>query len=409
MDGLSYDQFVAQLRSALHYLYDPVNLRRSPLVELLGFSGEFDQAAALHQGLVAAIGKLKPPGDEPSQARAWRIYDTLNLQYVRQLERTAVATQLGISERQMRREQRLAIEALAQQLWQRAAPAFQPPTDTTSTTALPPHQTLSTELSWLQTPAAEEHVPLREALENVLALAQPLALRWRVALSIDLPDDLAGLPVSPLALRSILLTLLTIALPRAGSARVVVAVARQDAAIQLYITGAGHHDDQAAFSPKEQDALNTAQELASFYGATLEFASLQAAGLAFTLMLPAPAQLTVLVIDDNTDWLELMARYSSGSRYHIVGASDPASGPALAEKLQPALILLDVMMHNIDGWQVLSELRQAPATASIPVIVCTILPLEEMALSLGASAFLQKPVSQQQLLRILDRQSRLLE
>ena len=106
------------LRSALHYLYDPVHLRRSPLVELLDLGGAFDTAAALQQTLVAAIGALKPADDEPPQSRAWRIYDVLNFHYVRQLTREAVAMQLGVSERQLRREQRLAIEALGQHLWQ---------------------------------------------------------------------------------------------------------------------------------------------------------------------------------------------------------------------------------------------------------------------------------------------------
>ena len=118
MDKLTYDQFVNLLRSALHYLYDPVHLRRSPLVALLGLSDEFDQAASLQQALIEAIGKLKPADSESPRSRSWRTYDTLNLQYVRQLPRDAVATQLGISERQMRREQRVAIEALAQQIWQ---------------------------------------------------------------------------------------------------------------------------------------------------------------------------------------------------------------------------------------------------------------------------------------------------
>lgn len=91
-----------------------------------------------------------------------------------------------------------------------------------------------------------------------------------------------------------------------------------------------------------------------------------------------------------------------------MGTCEPSTAPACAEKLQPALILLDVMMHNVDGWQVLNELLQKPVTAHIPVIVCTILPLEEMAISLGAAGFLQKPVSQQHFLELLDQQSRLL-
>jgi len=60
-------------------------------------------------------------------------------------------------------------------------------------------------------------------------------------------------------------------------------------------------------------------------------------------------------------------------------------------------------MPNIDGWQVLSELRQSPATHRIPIVVCTVLPLADLALSLGVNAFLQKPVTQDQFLGILDR------
>ncbi len=69
MEELTYDQFVDYLRSALHYLYDPVRLRSSPLVDLLGLTQEFDKAAALQQLLTAAIRALKPDEDEPPQSR----------------------------------------------------------------------------------------------------------------------------------------------------------------------------------------------------------------------------------------------------------------------------------------------------------------------------------------------------
>ena len=62
-----------------------------------------------------------------------------------------------------------------------------------------------------------------------------------------------------------------------------------------------------------------------------------------------------------------------------------------------------------DGWQILSDLRQDPATAGLPIIICTALPVEDLALSLGATAFLQKPVTQEQFLRVLDQQVRLSE
>ncbi|MFO7635385.1 MAG: response regulator [Caldilinea sp.] len=409
MDDLTYDQFVAFLRSALHYLYDPVHLRRSPLVDILALSSEFDQAAALQQTLTTAIRALKPAEDESPQSSAWRIYDTLNLQYVRQLAREAVATQLGISERQMRREQRSAIEALAQHLWRQAAPKPQAGNQPEIPADDDAERPLSRELGWLKTPEAEERIPFGAALDEVLTLAQPLAQQWKVSLQSDLQTELAALPANRLALRSILITLLTVAVPRAGHSPVVVTATLEDSAVRLHITCSDRTAMQLPFSAKEVDSLAAALELASFYGATLEYTQSEKIGFVVNLTLPAPVQVPVLVIDDNADWLELVQRYASGSRYQIIGAREPATARALAEKVQPSLILLDVMMQNVDGWQVLGELHQEPSTSHIPVVICTILPVEGMALSLGASAFLQKPVSQQQFLSILDQQSRLLD
>jgi len=64
---------------------------------------------------------------------------------------------------------------------------------------------------------------------------------------------------------------------------------------------------------------------------------------------------------------------------------------------------LDVMLPGIDGWELLGQLREHPQTSCIPVVVCTILPQEPLALALGAAAFLRKPVSREALLSALDR------
>jgi CheY-like chemotaxis protein len=405
--ALTYEQFLGHLRSALHYLYDPVHLRRSPLVTLLGVAGEFDKAAALEHALAQAIGELKPPDDEPPQSRAWRVYDVLSFQYLRQSDRTAVAMQLGISERQLRREQRLALEALARHLWRRLSPAALTagfPSGEAPDHAPDPDNALSEELVWLKQPTPEERVSLAEVLQTVCDLAQPLAEQWEVVLQIDMDAGLADLPVTQLALRSIVLTILTVAIPRAGRGPVLISAARQAHEIDLQVACSDQSAGQPPLSERERAGLETAQNLAEFYGARLAHPLGTARGFSVALTLPAPQQRPVLVIDDNADWLELLQRYATGSRYQIIGTREPATARRLAEKVQPAAILLDVMMANIDGWQVLSELRHEPATSRLPVIICTILPVESLALSLGANAFLQKPVTQEQFLQTLDRQ-----
>ena len=259
-------------------------------------------------------------------------------------------------------------------------------------------------MRWLKNPVHEERLPLGEALADTLALARPLARQWQVALVDNLPDELYQLPVSQLALRSILLTLLTVAIPRAGRAPISVNASRQDDTVRLSIVCSNPAGSHATLSAKETDALGTAHELAAFHDVVLDIAAAEKSAFAATLTLPTPTQVSVFVIDDNADWLELVQRYTSGSQYQITGTRDSSAAPAVVAKMQPAIVLLDVMMKNVDGWQVLSELRQDPATSHIPVVICTVLPVEDMAIALGASDFLQKPISQQRFLQILDRQ-----
>ena len=404
----SYEQFVRYLRSALHYLYDPVHLRRSPLVDMLGLAGEFDRAAALQHILTEAIRALKPAEDEPPQSRAWGVYDTLNFQYIRQSARDAVATQLGISERQLRREQRRALEALAHYLLQKsdlASPkVIDRPEQTATRPALEAGQALSEELVWLQNPVPEPRIPLNEVLHTVHSLAQPLAEQWQVPLRISVPGGLSQLPVTQLALRHILLTILSVAIPHAGQGEVVIAAAQLGAEIELRVTCCDSRAGQMPFSDKDAAILETAQNLATFYGAQLSFSHQKLMGFAVTLTLPAPERIPVLVIDDNADWLELLQRYTAGSRYQVVGTRQPETARSLVQKVQPAVIFLDVMMHDMDGWQVLSDLRHEPAMGQLPIVICTVLPVESLALSLSANAFLQKPVTLDQFLKVLDQQ-----
>jgi CheY-like chemotaxis protein len=75
----------------------------------------------------------------------------------------------------------------------------------------------------------------------------------------------------------------------------------------------------------------------------------------------------------------------------------------LAGEKHPDAITLDVMMPNVDGWQVLRGLANAPATANIPVIICSVLKEPELAFSLGARAYLKKPVDRLELVATLAR------
>jgi CheY-like chemotaxis protein len=119
-------------------------------------------------------------------------------------------------------------------------------------------------------------------------------------------------------------------------------------------------------------------------------------------VVPAVAQVPVLVIDDNADTLQLLQRYTMGTRFRFMGSRDPEQALERAAEASPSVIVLDVMMPEIDGWKVLGRLREHPVTGGVPIVVCTILAQKELALSLGASGFIRKPMTRQEFLGCLD-------
>ena len=407
MNPLTNAELVGFLRNALHYLYDSVHLRRNPLVQTLGLSDEFDPAAALQRLLTEAIRDLKPAVDEPPQSRAWHVYDILNLHYVRQFDRRMVANQLGISERQLRREQRLALEDLAQKVWHdlgRSPLLIQTPPN--AAPAQPEHEqdkAFSEELGWLKSPMLEQRIPLGEILRTVHGLVQSLAKNMQVNLQIEIDTRLEDIPVNQLVIRNTLLSIISAVIPQTTHGKVTLMAARSGLEIEIKVIARSSSTSQVPILDMDHTGLEAARRLVSFYGASLATFQ-QASGFTISLLVPLPEQIPILVVDDNADWLDMLKRYAVGSRYQVIGTRDPETARNLALKVQPAVIFLDVMMPNIDGWQIFSELRNEPSTSQTPIVICTVLPLEGLALSLGVNAFLQKPVTQDQFLKTLEQQ-----
>ena len=101
--------------------------------------------------------------------------------------------------------------------------------------------------------------------------------------------------------------------------------------------------------------------------------------------------------------MALFSRYLAGSSYRLI-AVDPLHEPLeRIAQIAPDAILLDVMMSQVGGWDILQRLKADPGLSQIPVIVCSVLDEPELAASLGAAASLRKPVRRAQLLECLGR------
>jgi len=142
-------------------------------------------------------------------------------------------------------------------------------------------------------------------------------------------------------------------------------------------------------------------------------------GSTFTFILPVPTRMaedegrrpmphlmarmrTVLVVDDDPDIANLIKMHLENSGYRVLVLGSGHSVVAWAEEKRPDLILLDLLLPDIDGLEVLRKLKENPTTADIPVVVLTIVPDDGTARSLGAVDYLTKPIEQEELLQSVE-------
>jgi CheY-like chemotaxis protein len=264
------------------------------------------------------------------------------------------------------------------------------------------------ELGWLMEAQPVKPERLSDEVQAALDVVQPLAAKNGVTLNSQVADGLPGLAVHSAALNQILVTLLGLAINEAGSGAVKVSARQLPVAVEIILKVTA--TSQPVEHGSEANAgLEIAEELAHISGGRLYRQSTSGSPFPIRLVLPALEQFPVLIIDDNEDSLQLFKRYAAGTRYDIVSTRDTDQVAALVERIHPRIIVLDIMMPKENGWIVLGRLRQHPLTAETPIIISTILPQEKLAISLGASAYLKKPVSRQSFLQALDQQFALLE
>jgi len=117
-------------------------------------------------------------------------------------------------------------------------------------------------------------------------------------------------------------------------------------------------------------------------------------------------QKTIIVVEDDADAAEMLAEMVRVSGYRVLKASGSSTAMALIAKELPSAVILDIMMPDISGLEVLRYMRREPILSKIPVIVVSakILPTDiRTGLEAGASFYLTKPVSFVDLKQALER------
>jgi CheY-like chemotaxis protein len=414
---------IQPLQDALRHLYDPVELRRSPLAGAFATPAGTDvptgtggppgdeAPAALRRILIEAIQSLQPPMRLPQASRAWRIYHVLAYRYIEQSTQKQVAAELGLGIRQLRRLEVAALQALAETLESHRgsatprSPSLQEKNTRPESPSLNAPPDAEQELALLKKTSPSQVFELKPFLENILRTVAPLMESLQVSL-VFIPDaSLSEVYGQLIPIRHGIINVLSAVGQSVAGGSIQLTFAPEAGGACLQVAAAPPPEQPLAARDQLTESVKLGQRLVALSAGSMSLAIEPGGqpGLTLRVSLPLSSPRVVLALDDNLDALRLFERYLAGSAYRLSGLQDPSLLISTAETLGPDIILLDVMLPGVDGWELLGRLREHPRLGKIPVIVSTILPQESLALALGAAAFLKKPVSQESFLQALDR------
>jgi DNA-binding response OmpR family regulator len=107
----------------------------------------------------------------------------------------------------------------------------------------------------------------------------------------------------------------------------------------------------------------------------------------------------ILVVDDDPTILDLIAQVLLEEGYDVLTSSDGSAALSVASERLPKLILLDLMMPQMNGWQVVGELKASSRTRAIPILLLSARrDVAKTASELGVTAYLEKPFDIEELL-----------
>jgi CheY-like chemotaxis protein len=258
---------------------------------------------------------------------------------------------------------------------------------------------LTQELDWLSDSSLHAQIDLAHAVRDALELIQPLLAQSKARVSV--PETISGLLMAhPVAFQQVLLSLLYFSIRICGENEVKLELIPQLGRQEIQVTGI-RSEQTVQGEGEEQRLLETLRQLVDMSQGRFTY---HPTGAIFRAVVSFDAVelVPVLVIDDNPEIITLMQRFTVNTPYRIHGVSEPRLAIAQALKVLPKIIVLDIMMPQVDGLQVLSWFKHHPNLGHIPVIVCSVMPQKDLADSLGASGFISKPILRESLIAVLD-------
>jgi signal transduction histidine kinase/CheY-like chemotaxis protein len=275
--------------------------------------------------------------------------------------------------------------------------------------------------------------PVRGALEYAMSLVRERASLHAIALSLDVAADLDVVEADELRFKQVVLNLVTNAVkftPAGGSVTVRARREGDDLVVAVTDTGVGvpPEDRDRIFesfqqggrgAPKEEGTglgLTLSRRIVELLNGRLWLTSEVGLGSTFAFSIPLVSAGSargpsagdshagfprVVLVEDDRPSLDLFSAYLEGAAIDVVVARDGEEGLEAVRRQQAAAVILDIRLPRMDGWDVLRALKADPATATVPVVVVSIVDERAKGLALGAAGYLVKPVRRDDLLQAL--------
>ncbi|MGA8046271.1 MAG: GAF domain-containing protein [Dermatophilaceae bacterium] len=278
-------------------------------------------------------------------------------------------------------------------------------------------------------------VVVEDAVGYAVSMVRERATGHGIAVNVEVAGDAMVAHTDELRLKQVLLNLLSNAVkftPDGGAVQVRAVRQNDELVVTVTDTGVGvpPEDRERIFESFQQGGRGVAREegtglgltltrrIVELFGGRLWLESEVGVGSTFGFALPrafvaddgprhsatsTPPGAAVLLVDDDRSSLDLMSAYLATSGLRLERATDGLEAVRLAQTLRPEAVVLDIRLPHLDGWQVLDRLRRDPRTAHIPVIIVSVLDERARGLASGASEYLLKPVSREDLLSALEQ------
>jgi len=273
-----------------------------------------------------------------------------------------------------------------------------------------------------------ERVDLADLAREVVEAVTPAAIDQANELRLVLDVTVHSIVSDRQRIRQCLLNLLSNAVKFTQGGEIVLRVEPADGGVQLAVSdegiGMSKAQQERIFAEFTQGDASTSRRFggtglgltltrrfAEMMGGSVRVESTPGVGSTFFLELPdlaiapergaqlmaeaaqaEPGERIVLAVDDDPDVIDLVSRILARDGFKVVAALDGDQAFALAERLKPVAILLDVVLPGMSGWEVLSRLKAHPKLSEIPVVMLTTIDDRTRGLSLGAHEYMVKPV-----------------